>query len=235
MKPWRLLTSGPKSAFYNMAVDMALLHSGYPTFRTYQWTTPTLSLGYFQPYTQTFKINVDESSIQIVRRMTGGGAIFHHQELTFSLILPFFAPLPKKVAPVYDFLNNIIITSFRSIGYEIYARGGIPDETDFFCYNRQNPYDLLWKHKKLIGGAQRRTAQTLLHHASIPQGPNRFSQEWNYLPDPQLEKRWVPEMCKTLEQTFQVPLEPSPLSSQELEKIAFWETEFQSESHLKRR
>ena len=235
MKRWRLLHSGPQSEPYNMAVDMTLLTSGHPTFRIYEWAMPTLSLGHFQPYSQVLLSNSSLASVQIVRRMTGGGAIFHHHEITFSLILPFLSPLPRKVAPCYQFLNTLIITSFQPLGYELSLRGGNADETDFFCYNRQNPYDLLWNQKKLIGGAQRRTSKTLLHHASIPQGPNRFSADWNYLPDSQFSERWVPEMCKILEHTFHVDLDPQPLSSQELEEVSKWESEFQSEAHLKRR
>lgn len=74
----------------NMALDQAILesvdHGGPPTLRFYQWSEPTLSLGYFQPLAERFS-HPQSQSLAIVRRSTGGGAIVHHHELTYSVVL----------------------------------------------------------------------------------------------------------------------------------------------------
>ena len=90
----------------NMAFDEALLETvsaglGTALLRTYGWTTPTLSLGYFQ--------NLDEvqadsrfQSVPMVRRLTGGGAIWHHHELTYALVVPADHPLVRPSTGLYQ-------------------------------------------------------------------------------------------------------------------------------------
>src|SRR5262245_41637676 len=89
----RLLVSEPESGVRNMAIDEALLNAvgegqSPPTLRFYCWRSPTISLGYFQPLSD---VELQPSAIRaldLVRRTTGGGAILHDLEVTYSLVLP---------------------------------------------------------------------------------------------------------------------------------------------------
>lgn len=235
MNKWRLLLSGPQPPFLNMAIDAYLLHAGMPTFRVYEWITSTLSLGYFQPYPQENFFKNFPAETPIVRRMTGGGAIFHHQELTFSWVIPYSQTFPKKIEASYERIHSFLIQSFAQLGYTLSLRGGHTEEQDFFCYNRQNPYDLLWNHKKLIGCAQRRTKDAFLHHGSIPYGKNPIYSEWNYLPEPKLAQRWIPAIKEILQTALSIELEEQPLSPQEEDDCQSFVKQFQSSSYLKRR
>ena len=91
-----LIVDAPADGAWNMAADEALLHTvsntETPVLRFYQWQSPTLSLGYFQSYADR---NQHAASLEadVVRRLSGGGAILHDQELTYSLVLPGSNPL----------------------------------------------------------------------------------------------------------------------------------------------
>ena len=91
MQVWRLIDRGPESPEMNMAIDEAIALSSRegsspPTLRLYQWSRPTISLGYFQKAQDALNLDIcSEKGIEIIRRLTGGRAVYHDQEiLTFS-------------------------------------------------------------------------------------------------------------------------------------------------------
>ena len=93
MPPWRLLITTPARGAWNMAVDESiLLHIGrgesLPTLRLYAWTPACLSLGYAQPFADVDVNRLNERGWEVVRRATGGRAILHTDELTYSVIAP---------------------------------------------------------------------------------------------------------------------------------------------------
>jgi lipoate-protein ligase A len=152
-----------------------------PTMRLYQWTPPTISLGYFQHYSDYEKLPVPAGDLPVVRRPTGGGAILHDRELTYSITVPASHPLLRNGPNrVYELAHDAVIACLADLGIAS-SRGGVSDDSGaakgpFFCFERRHGYDLLLGTDKIVGSAQRRTARAVLQHGSIVLG-NRFSQQ----------------------------------------------------------
>ncbi len=167
------------NAAWNMSVDQAIAESvsrsesiggdATATLRFYQWSRPTLSLGYFQSNADCLPRFRDVSR---VRRATGGGAILHHHELTYSLTLP--TPSGQRGArhDLYRIVHQSIIDSLER--FAIRARphrddprplGNISD--DFLCFRRRTEEDLVVSGYKVVGSAQRRDKRSILQHGSI--------------------------------------------------------------------
>jgi lipoate-protein ligase A len=109
----------PSRGSWNMALDEALaqacIDGGAPVVRFYQWQEPTLSLGYFQRYEDRFD-HVDSAQCAVVRRTTGGGAILHDQELTYSCIVPRSHPLSRRAGDLYRAVHTSIIDVLAEFG-----------------------------------------------------------------------------------------------------------------------
>lgn len=183
---FRLLIDPPLPGLENMARDDALQHSvgtelSAPTLRLYQWVEPTLSLGYFQRYADYATLPPPAGELPLVRRPTGGGAILHDLELTYSLTLPANHRLltagPNRL---YEWMHDAIIMALSSIT-AIPRRCGITDDSTptrgpFFCFARRHCFDVTVDGAKLAGSAQRRTRLAVLQHGSIILA-SRFDQQ----------------------------------------------------------
>ncbi len=161
----------------NMAADEALLvrvgaGKSAPTLRLYQWDPPTISLGYFQAYSDYEALPPPVGELPVVRRLTGGGAILHDRELTYSLTLPAGHPLlgegPNRL---YEIVHEAVRSCLAEAGIEARASGEGDDSGaargPFFCFARRHVYDLLIGSDKVAGSAQRRTRTAVLQHGSI--------------------------------------------------------------------
>lgn len=182
----RVLQDPPLDGPVNMARDEALMiragrFESPPTLRLYQWAQPTISLGYFQPFAQYEALARPAGDLPVVRRLTGGGAILHDLELTYSLTLPVAHPLtvggPNRL---YELAHDAIIAAFDELNLRC-ARCGITDDSGpargpFFCFERRHDYDVLTGEGKIAGSAQRRTREAILQHGSIVLG-NRYAQQ----------------------------------------------------------
>ncbi|MBI4581470.1 MAG: hypothetical protein HY718_17340 [Planctomycetes bacterium] len=179
----RVIHSPPLDGPTNMARDEAILTlvgrgESPPTLRFYRWDPPTISLGYFQEYADYARLPPPAGSLAVVRRQTGGGAILHDQELTYSIVLPMDHP---RVA---HGRCNLLYEHVHAIFAALLARCGVPvtrgcvDVTGvgraapshrgpFFCFERHCGVDLLAGERKLMGSAQRRTADAILQHGSL--------------------------------------------------------------------
>jgi len=160
-----------------MAADEALLNrvgagESPPTLRFYQWSPPTISLGYFQKYAEYEALPPPAGELAVVRRLTGGGAILHDRELTYSLALPLDDPLlaggPNRL---YELAHDAVIACLTARGVEAW-RGCRTDDSSagrgpFFCFARRHCLDVLIGPDKVAGSAQRRTKQAVLQHGSI--------------------------------------------------------------------
>lgn len=154
-----------------MAVDGALLALGEaPTLRIYGWQPHAVSLGYFQRIADFGDLPAETP---IVRRSTGGGAIHHGDEITFSLALS-AALLPTDIATSYELLHDGIIRALARIGVTSEratigkAAAARPDSR--WCFADPVRNDLITTTGKLLGSAQRRTnaaAPRVLHHGSL--------------------------------------------------------------------
>lgn len=187
----RVLQDPPLDGPANMARDEALMgHVGRleypPTLRLYQWNPPTISLGYFQPYADYESLPPPAGTLPVVRRLTGGGAILHDLELTYSLTLPSGHQLIGQGANrLYELAHDAVIACLGSLGLQAAgyglqpaARGLKPEacREPFFCFERRHCYDVLIGQDKIAGSAQRRRRDALLQHGSIILGC-RYSQQ----------------------------------------------------------
>src|SRR5437868_9532074 len=111
----------------NMALDEALLDvvaadPSAAVFRTYEWSVPTLSLGYFQGVAEA-EADPRWREVPLVRRPTGGGAIWHHHELTYTLVVPRSHPLAQRPAELYRATHAAIAEVLRAQGIAADRRG----------------------------------------------------------------------------------------------------------------
>ena len=177
-----------------MAVDEALLADagmgGVATLRFYQWSEPTLSLGYFQRYDDRHQ-HAASGACAIVRRQSGGGAILHDRELTYSLTIPPGHPISRDATALYTAVHNAFIQSLEPRLHSAKARRWLLSLNDkksgldssqepFLCFQRRACGDLLLVAQgdptepiagspsyKIMGSAQRRHRGAILQHGSL--------------------------------------------------------------------
>ena len=181
--PCRLLLDPPGDGTWNMAVDEALLGAadgGAVVLRLYRWGEPTLSLGYFQPFAARGE-HVASAGCPVVRRPSGGGAIVHDDELTYSLALPADHPLAARRAELYGAVHGALVDALASLAIQARqasvrdaAGGGQPP---FLCFERRAVGDVLVGHSKVAGSAQRRRRGAVIQHGSILLGRSRAAPE----------------------------------------------------------
>ncbi|MCH7871195.1 MAG: lipoate--protein ligase family protein [Planctomycetes bacterium] len=182
----RVVQDPPLDGPTNMARDEALLTrvgqgESPPTLRLYQWALPTISLGYFQRFDDFCSSEPVIARLPVVRRTTGGGAILHDWELTYSLTLPLDHPLLDGGPNcLYEKAHDAIIECLREYGVHAHRGGASDGESHaargpFFCFARRHCLDVLVGDRKIAGSAQRRTKSAVLQHGSIILG-SRFAQ-----------------------------------------------------------
>jgi lipoate-protein ligase A len=183
---WRLIDEGPGSGAWNMAVDVALLEAARrgeapPTLRLYGWQQPTLSLGRHQDP----RAGIDHEyrrgrGIDLVRRPTGGRAVLHDQEVTYSIILPAALGRGAGVGEVYGVLSGVLQAGLTALLAELRegAVGQIsrpehrpPSTAEHLkpasCFAAAAGGDELVDGRKLIGSAQARRGGAVLQHGSV--------------------------------------------------------------------
>ncbi len=155
-----------------MAVDEALLETAISTevatLRWYQWREPTVSLGYFQ---KSADLNNDATlaRLPVVRRLTGGGAILHDDELTHSVSLPVTQTLFEQPHDLYDIVHQGVALGLRQLGFPVTFRGKTLKRTDepLLCFHRQDEHDVTLSGYKVLGSAQRRRRGAIMEHGSL--------------------------------------------------------------------
>ena len=163
-----------------MAVDEAimLLHGKNevpPTLRFYSWEPAALSLGYFQrAKTEIDYQKCQEMGVDLVRRLTGGRAILHDRELTYSIIIrEDYNLLANSIEKSYQQISKGLVKGLQRlrIPAELKAveRGKkAPSGHSAACFDAPSWYEVILNNKKLIGSAQRRKDGTILQHGSLP-------------------------------------------------------------------
>ena len=177
MTSWRLLLTPPARGAWNMAVDESILESIYrgdslPTLRLYSWTPACLSLGQAQPYADVDSVRLRERGWEVVRRITGGRAILHTDELTYSVSGPAENPiLAGSVLESYSRLAQALLQAVQSLSLPVEMKEGKADEsgkTNPVCFEVPSTYEITVNEKKLIGSAQARKKEGVLQHGSLP-------------------------------------------------------------------
>jgi lipoate-protein ligase A len=167
-----VIESEPEDGVRNMAVDEALLEAaldrGECTVRWYRWREATVSLGYFQGSEAAAAIP-GLLDLPIVRRLTGGGAILHHHEWTYSCAVPPGNPLAENPTQIYDRVHERIVAALAEQKIRAALRGeALADrEGTFLCFGRGDPRDIVLNGHKILGSAQRRRRGAVLQHGSL--------------------------------------------------------------------
>jgi lipoate-protein ligase A len=190
---WRLIDTGPLSGRENMAIDEALFRcfdpaSSRPVLRLYGWQPQALSLGRFQKAGDDLDLDrCRADNLTVVRRITGGGAIYHSDELTYSLVCgPSQIPAATSVKESFRVLTSFLLGLYRALGLQAaYAADLATAGTRLggrtpLCFAGKESYDILVNGRKLGGNAQRRSRQIIFQHGSIPL-QNRVQQGLGYL------------------------------------------------------
>src|SRR5919201_1280720 len=174
---WRLLQSGEGSGAWNMAVDAALLEAvntrmAQPTLRFYGWRPPCLSLGYFQSLEIADLDACADRGVDVVRRPTGGRAILHDLEVTYSLTVPAdVLGQDHGILPSYHRISRGIQSGLEQLGVRTMlapvSAGLRVAEGGPICFDRPSSHEILLHGRKLVGSAQVRRGRALLQHGSI--------------------------------------------------------------------
>jgi lipoate-protein ligase A len=149
--------------------------SAQACLRFYAWSEPTLSLGYFQTYAER-QGHASSLPCAAVRRLTGGGAILHDAELTYSIVLPDTHPLAARRDELYGAVHGALIEALERLGVTarlctVADKTGAdniePPREPFLCFQRRSPGDVLIGRTKICGSAQRRRKGAVLQHGSL--------------------------------------------------------------------
>ena len=182
MTTWRYLDTGPAPGAVNMAMDEKLLAEAVkgcavPILRFYTWDPPAVSLGRFQEVASSVNLAAcRKHGIDIVRRITGGRAVLHRHELTYSVIAPVDNHLfPNDVLGTYKVLASGLLAGFVRLGVpaEMVSPTGERvgavnrDRSEPACFSSPSWYEILVHGRKIVGSAQRRLAGAFLQHGSI--------------------------------------------------------------------
>ncbi|TWT39307.1 lipoate--protein ligase family protein [Blastopirellula retiformator] len=201
-----------------MAVDESLLESTAdsqrPTLRFYQWSEPTLSLGYFQKYADRWS-HAESRDAACVRRASGGGAILHDVELTYSYCVPTADPRSTSVTSLFDLFHQSLIVTLAELGVTAAICGKPqkhPEGDPFLCFERRSSVDVIVDGYKVCGSAQRRGRGAVLQHGSIllgrstaaPQLPGIVELAGVRIAADELQNVWLPNLSQILQVNFEI-------------------------------
>lgn len=170
---WRLLVTPPANGAENMALDEALMdrarETGEWVLRVYSWNVPTISLGRNQSARGRYNLDrVHELSLDVVRRPTGGRAILHDREITYSVTAP--VGDAGDLRESYHRINRLLLSALQSLGVAATianpaTRSAVPGMAP--CFDEPAAGELTLDGRKLAGSAQWRSEDALLQHGSI--------------------------------------------------------------------
>ncbi|HPF41097.1 MAG TPA: biotin/lipoate A/B protein ligase family protein [Phycisphaerae bacterium] len=238
MQHARLIVDPPLEGPVNMGRDEALLAacrdaSHAPVLRFYAWAPPTISLGYFQDYAEYEALEGPVAGLAVVRRTTGGGAILHDLEITYSLTIPIEHPLVhRRPNRLYELAHEAIIAAVgngvRMLGCDNSACDASAQRGPFFCFARRHGLDVVVEDgrgpmgiSKFAGSAQRRTPTAILQHGSIMLD-SRFDQQptatWSQVAgSPVTFEAAAQRLAPAFANALGMALDESELTSEELD------------------
>jgi lipoyl(octanoyl) transferase len=265
MRSARLLLDPPASGSWNMAVDQALLESvartGQMALRFYRWVQPTLSLGYFQSLRDR-SLHPASRECPIVRRSTGGGAILHDQEITYSLCVPSSNRWAEAHEQLYWTVHGCIVEALSDWGIEaklcrtlqktldgplenhkLDSPTGAGVQTNvtsfqpFLCFQRRSQGDIVYRADKICGSAQRRNQRSILQHGSLIFCQSKFAPELPGIDDlsgrpPINQNQYLERLFERLGEVLRVELVTSELDNLERSQAMEFEPVFRSQNWL---
>ena len=177
---WRLIINEPAEGAWNMGVDEALLISigkneSLPVLRLYAWEPACLSLGYSQPYQDINPDGIAENGWNVVRRVTGGRAILHTNELTYAVIAPYDEPIVAgSLLDSYNRISQGLLSALIHLGIQPHAQSRdknkkkAKDPPNPICFEVPSNYEITVGRKKIIGSAQARKKMGIIQHGTLP-------------------------------------------------------------------
>ena len=179
LNSWRIIQDSLGDGALNMITDRAILMSCNEgrvpaTLRLYGWQRPTLSIGYSQEISQYIDLeSCERNNIPVVRRFTGGRALLHQYEMTYSVIAPIPHPdFPGNLRGSFEKISKAILESLRIGGIKgatVAEKNSIRDVSGRSpaCFSMANHCEITVRGKKLVGSAQRRLRSAFLQHGSV--------------------------------------------------------------------
>lgn len=188
MNNWRFLNTGLQDGFTNMAIDEVLTTKTVPSdkssvFRIYGWKPYAISLGYNQNKNELNLEKCEQDGIDVVRRPTGGRAVFHAEEITYSVIIPrdsdFYS---KDILTTYNKISQGLLAGLQLAGVKAELVERFADDNEkssayknsIPCFSHSAKYEIAAQNKKLVGSAQRRYENAILQHGSILVGKHHL-------------------------------------------------------------
>jgi lipoate-protein ligase A len=165
--------AGAHSAAMNMAIDEALLeYATNPLIRFYRWKQPALSFGYFGRFADVASY---ENKRDLVRRWTGGGIVFHGEDLTYSIVIPAGnAAFDESSMSIYEKIHRALCEALKKNGQPAVVAAGADrrgmtgvNDSRYNCFETPVRSDVIIDGRKVAGAAQRRTRSGLLQQGSI--------------------------------------------------------------------
>jgi lipoate-protein ligase A len=186
MKVVRWMDYGSADGATHMATDMAVaeyaIEIGKPTVRIYRWNPKCISLGYHQKVDNIDLNLCRKDKIEVIRRPTGGRAVFHGDEVTYSIFIPNVSDsLFQGIKDVYHFISRGLIKSLQKLGIPVELQKRFVDlhrhyhkTVSMGCFSATARYEIVVNGKKIVGSAQRRLPWGILQHGSILTGEAHF-------------------------------------------------------------
>ena len=179
---WKILDTGRSSAKENMDLDDKLLHHieefEEPILHLYKWNDSSGTYGYFSQPEKLLNLEaLTHYKIELARRPTGGGILFHLTDFAFSILVPAsHSAYSLNTLENYAFVNNLVLQTLMSLKLlhqepqpHLLLKEASPSiqEAQHFCMAKPTIYDIIHEGKKIGGGAQRRTKKGFLHQGTI--------------------------------------------------------------------
>jgi lipoyl(octanoyl) transferase len=196
---WRFINTGLNTGSFNMDYDLELVRnfSGAPVLRVYQWKPYCISLGANQDYNSVNQNKAFADGFDIVKRPTGGRAILHAEELTYSVVFPLSEEkTPKQIYREINLALKNGLKIYNPVFDKIELEHTQPHFPTFYkdtkstlCFAVSAMNELNYQGKKVVGSAQRKIGNVILQHGSILCG-NFHKRIIDYLnlPDDKLEE-----------------------------------------------
>jgi lipoate---protein ligase len=217
MSDWQVIDTGCQSAEENMRLDAELLEGAdafsHPILHFYEWTGDSATYGCFTDPAELLNLDkVRQLSLQLARRPTGGGIVFHVWDMAFSVLIPAICcEYSLNTLQNYAFVNNAVLAAVKEFLDQRAPLALIPE--DFiswdpdcfhFCMAKPTKYDVVWEGRKIAGAAQRKTRKGFLHQGTIALvPPNIDDLDQILLPGTRVRDAMLAHTCPLLEKSSQ--------------------------------
>jgi len=231
LKTWKFLYSGEGDPFFNLALDEILFfenqkRDSVPVLRIYGWDRPAISIGYFQNVNRACNLaECQKQNLPVIRRITGGRAVFHGKDLTYSLVgsSERYPELGQNVLETYHKTSQAFLQGLKMLGIECGWEKGKKSEngkkSTWPCFASTSIYEVTHLGKKLIGSAQKRVGSRFIQQGSLPlssvtaaqkiflgngeNANNGFDKKFTSLSEALSQKINLPEVARVLKSAWE--------------------------------